>query len=154
MIKNDAEYKEARRRIDLDRQVAEEQRRALKEAGLSEEQVKRGMEPLLLFQQQLAGEMALYDNVLQRRLPRVRRLPQIGPLLVALRVANGITQRELAHRLGVSESAVCRDERSEYRGITLERAQRVLDALEESLSITVDNTTPATERYPATAAAG
>ena len=52
-----------------------------------------------------------------------------GQLLVALRVAQGISQRELAERLGVHESQVSRDERNEYHGVTLERAQRVLDAL-------------------------
>jgi len=40
-----------------------------------------------------------------------------------------VTQRELAKRLEVSESQVSRDERNEYHGITVDRAQRVLDAL-------------------------
>jgi transcriptional regulator with XRE-family HTH domain len=50
-------------------------------------------------------------------------------MLIAVRIAQGVTQRELAKRLGVHESQVSRDERNEYFGITLERAARVLDAL-------------------------
>src|SRR4029079_10758009 len=45
----------------------------------------------------------------------------------------GLTQRELAERLGISESLVPRDERNEYHGITVERAQRILDALGETV---------------------
>src|SRR2546421_13058436 len=37
----------------------------------------------------------------------------IGQLLIAARIANGMSQRELADRLGVSETQVSRDERNE-----------------------------------------
>src|SRR4051794_6941641 len=40
-------------------------------------------------------------------------LTQIGRLLIALRIAQGLTPRELAERLGISESLVSRDERNE-----------------------------------------
>jgi transcriptional regulator with XRE-family HTH domain len=49
--------------------------------------------------------------------------------LITSRIAQGLTQRELARRLDVHESQVSRDERNEYFGITLERAVKVLDAL-------------------------
>ncbi|MDP2661753.1 MAG: helix-turn-helix transcriptional regulator [Dehalococcoidia bacterium] len=61
--------------------------------------------------------------------PEINSLTQIGRLLIALRIGNGMSQHELAERLGVSESIVSRDERNEYHGITIERAQRILDAL-------------------------
>ena len=56
-------------------------------------------------------------------------LRAVGPLLITSRIAQGISQRELARRLGVHESQVSRDERNEYFGITLERAAKILDAL-------------------------
>ena len=43
--------------------------------------------------------------------------------------SKGFTQRQLAERLGVSETMVSRDERKEYHGITVDRARRALDAL-------------------------
>jgi DNA-binding XRE family transcriptional regulator len=46
----------------------------------------------------------------------------LGHLLITSRIAQGISQRELARRLGVHETQVSRDERNEYFGITLERA--------------------------------
>ena len=56
-------------------------------------------------------------------------LHELGRSLVALRIAAGTTQRELARRLGVDESQISRWERNEYHGITIERASAVLDAL-------------------------
>jgi ribosome-binding protein aMBF1 (putative translation factor) len=53
----------------------------------------------------------------------------VGHLLITSRIAQGISQRELARRLGVHETQVSRDERNEYFGITLERAAKILDAL-------------------------
>jgi transcriptional regulator with XRE-family HTH domain len=39
-----------------------------------------------------------------------RGSPNIGQLLISLRIAQGISQRELARRLNVHESQVSRDE--------------------------------------------
>ena len=49
----------------------------------------------------------------------------------------GISQRELARRLGVHETQVSRDERNEYFGITLERAAKILNVLNVRLRIQV-----------------
>jgi hypothetical protein len=43
-----------------------------------------------------------------------------------------MSHREIAQRLGAGEAQVSRDERNEYHGITIERAQRVLEAMGES----------------------
>lgn len=45
----------------------------------------------------------------------------------------GLGQRELAACLGVHEPQVSRDERNEYRSISVERAERILEALEVEL---------------------
>jgi len=149
MIRNEAEYQEAQRRVRQDREVADRQREALTEAGFAPEEVERGMEPLLSFQAQLAEEIEWYERVRRRDFPVIRRLTQVGQLLIALRIAGGLTQRELAERLGISESVVSRDERNEYHGITVERAQKVLDALHASISAQVDEGPPVEEPAPA-----
>ena len=59
----------------------------------------------------------------------IRPLPalaRIGLSLIALRIANGLTQRQLAERLGVNEAQVSKDE---YHGISVDRAQRIIDAM-------------------------
>ena len=143
MIRNEAEYQEALRRVRQDRDVAERQRGAFMKAGFAPDEVERGMEPLLSFQAQLVEEIEWYENVRRRNFPIIRRLTQVGQLLIALRIAGGLTQRELAERLGVSESVVSRDERNEYHGITVERAQKIVDALQASISAQVEEGPPA-----------
>lgn len=144
MIRSEAEYQEALRRLEQDREVAARQREALANEGFTPAEVEHGMEPLLSFQAQLAEEVEWYENVRRRNFAPLTRLTAIGRMLIALRIANGLTQRALAERLSVSEASVSRDERNEYHGITLERAQRVLDALNETVVAHVEE--PATAR--------
>jgi ribosome-binding protein aMBF1 (putative translation factor) len=96
------------------------------------------MQPLRSFQAQWTEEVEWAERVRRREFPAITRLTQIGRLLIALRIAQGLTQRELAQRLGVSVSLVSRDERNEYHGVTVERAQRILDALNETLTAHVE----------------
>ena len=69
---------------------------------------------------------------------QLENLRGFGNLLIALRIAKGVPQRELARRLGVHESQVCKDERSKYAGITLKGAIRILNALNVRLRTIVE----------------
>jgi DNA-binding XRE family transcriptional regulator len=129
MIRTEQEYKEALRRFKRDREVAAKQREELIAAGLTPEEVNTAMEPLLSFQAQLTEEITWYENVCRGHFAPTKRLTDLGRLLIAARISSGTSQRELAKLLGVSEPQVSRDERNEYHGITLERAQRIFDAL-------------------------
>ncbi len=60
----------------------------------------------------------------------------VSPLLDRLQ-ALGLTQRQLAEKLGVNESQVSRDERNEYPGVTLDRAARILKLWGVELRTTV-----------------
>jgi len=146
MIRNESEYQEALRRRAQDQEVCGRQREAFAQAGLQPDEVERAMEPVLSFNAQLEEEIAWYENVRRRNFPVIRRLTQIGQLLIALRIAHGLSQRQLADLLGVSEPVVSRDERNEYHGITVERAQRILDALNESTATVVEEQAVSPER--------
>jgi DNA-directed RNA polymerase specialized sigma subunit len=142
MIRNESEYQEALQRISGDQQVADRQRAALLDKGLSAPEVTAVMEPLLSFHAQLAQEVEWYENVRRRNFEVIDRLTSIGRLLIALRIANGLSQRELAGRLAVSEAVVSRDERNEYHGVSVERAQRILDAMHAVVSVRVEDSRP------------
>ncbi len=138
VIRSEAEYQDALRRLEQDREFAARQQAALVDHGLTREELARTMEPLLTFQAQLIEEIAAFEQARRGTLSPLSRLEDLGRLLIALRIARGWTQRQLATRLGVSEAAVSRDERNEYRGIRVERAQRVLDALRATITIEVE----------------
>ncbi len=129
MIRSEHEYREAVDRIDEEAGRLKQQEEKLVEMGLGPDEVKRAMDPMMSFHQQLKDEVETYERLRRGEFNELRNFEGMGQLLVALRIAQGISQRELADRLGVHESQVSRDERNEYHGITVERAQRVLDAL-------------------------
>lgn len=133
MIRNEREYQEALRRVKDDQDFIAEQRRTLEGLALSPDEVERAMGPALSFHAQLVEEVEWYERVRRRDLETIHSLTAIGRLLIAARIANGLTQQELAERLDVSAAQVSRDERNEYHGITVERAQLILDRLGERL---------------------
>jgi ribosome-binding protein aMBF1 (putative translation factor) len=142
MIRNESEYKEAVQRLAEEKKRLTEHRARLKEAGLSKEEIKRVIDPMESFHLQLQEEVESYERLKRQEFDEIYNLRGLGQLLIALRIAQGISQRELARRLGVHESQVSRDERNEYFGITLERAGKVLDALNVRLRTKVEIENP------------
>jgi len=138
MIRNEAEYKEAVARLAAERDRLAEHRGRLKEAGLSDEEVKRVIDPMETFHLQFVEEVESYERLKRREFEELENFRGMGHLLISLRIAQGISQRELAKRLGVHESQVSRDERNEYFGITLDRAMKVVEALNVRLRTKVE----------------
>ena len=138
MIRNETEYQEASARLAEERQRLSEHRNRLREAGLGEDEIKRVIDPMESFHLQLQEEVQSYERLRRGEFPELDNLRGLGHLLIALRIAQGMSQRELARKLGVHESQVSRDERNEYFGITLERANRVLEALNVRLHSRVE----------------
>ena len=145
MIHNEKEYAEAINRLTEENDRLSLYRKRLKEEGLSAEAVQRVVDPMESFHLQLKEEVESYERLKRREFDELDNFRGFGHMLISLRIAQGITQRELAKRLGVHESQVSRDERNEYFGITLERAMTVLTALHVRLRTTVEIETPPRE---------
>lgn len=129
MIRNEAEYQEAVHRFTEEKKRLAEHQERLAESGLSSAELKRALDPLRSFQAQLEEEVESYERLKRGDVDALLNLHGLGRSLVALRIARGISQRELAERLVVHESQVSRDERNDYHGVTVERATRILEAL-------------------------
>lgn len=129
MIRTDQEYQRALISLRKDSEAIEAQRTALRELGIEGEALERAMEPMLSFGLQLMEEVEVYERMKRGHLDVLHNLTSIGRWLIGIRIARGISQRDLAGRLNVSEAQVSRDERHEYAGISVERAQRILEAL-------------------------
>ncbi len=139
MIRSETEYKEAVARLKAERARIDEQRSKLQEMDLSEDQIKRVVDPMESFHLQLAEEVESYERLRRGEFGAFINLRAVGQLLIGLRIAQGLSQRDLAERLGTHESQVSRDERNEYHNITLDRASRILEALGVELKITVED---------------
>jgi DNA-binding XRE family transcriptional regulator len=139
VIRSESEYREAVTRIreEQDRITAYESHLREQEK-LPEEAIKLALAPIRSFHLQLAEEVQSYERLKRGEVQELQNLRGLGHLLIALRIARGLTQRQLADQLGVHETQVSRDERNEYHGITLERAAKVLDVLGIKIHIRVD----------------
>jgi ribosome-binding protein aMBF1 (putative translation factor) len=129
MIRNENEYREAVARLAEEKDRMKAQQAELKKMGLSSGEIKRAVDPIRSFHLQLEEEVRAYKRLKRGQFDELSDLRGVGQLLISLRIARGLTQRELAERLGVHESLISRDERNEYHGITIERAARILDSL-------------------------
>jgi len=138
MIRNENEYREAVERLTAEKERIAAQKAELEKTGLTPDEVKRVLDPMRSFHLQLQEEVESYERLKRGEFEEIRNLRGVGHLLIALRIARGLSQLQLAERLGVHESQVSRDERNEYHGITLDRATRVLDALGVELRSTVE----------------
>lgn len=138
MIRNEAEYQHASARLLEERNRLSEHRARLKETGLDDDEVKRVIDPIESFHLQLQEEVESYERLRRGEFDELVNLRGLGHLLISLRIAKGVSQRDLAKRLEVHESQISRDERNEYFGITLERAIKILDALNVRLHTKVE----------------
>jgi DNA-binding XRE family transcriptional regulator len=60
---------------------------------------------------------------------------EIARKIYDLRTKTGLTQRELAKRVGTSASAICRLEDADYEGHSLFMLKRIAEALDKRLEI-------------------
>ena len=88
---------------------------------------------------QLEEELREYDRLKsgELALPHVERLDQIAPFIARFRIAKGVSQTELARRLGVSKQVVSRYEESEYQTVAISRLQEILDAIGIKADVTL-----------------
>lgn len=129
MIRTESEYRRALEQLKNDATYIQRQREHLSSIGLKDEQLERAMQPAISFHEQLSEEVQAYEQMRRGELGTLSDLTQIGRWLVGVRIAKGLSQRELAERLGVSEAQISRDERNEYHGVTVERAQMILQRM-------------------------
>lgn len=129
MIKNERQYR-------ITKAKADEFAEALKELeqSPSSEQVhprlkKAQKEALRSQYEELLDELSAYDVLSECSaldLPSFDRLPHA---LIQARIAEGLTQKELAKRLGLKEQQIQRYEATEYASASWERIRAVLGAL-------------------------
>ena len=129
MIRTESEYRKTLERLEQNKTQIRSQRQHLEAQGFSTDQVERVLQPLLSFQAQLEEEVEIYDRLRRGELPTLYSLGDIGQWLIGVRISQGLSQKQLAERLNASEQQVSRDERNEYHGITVDRAQQILQTM-------------------------
>lgn len=140
MIRNERQYRITLRQRQalveaLDRLLDEHTDIISGERGPFDDQVQFRFE---LEQASLDGQIATLDVQLrdyevlragQVAVVRVDSLAELPDALVRARIGSGLTQRELAERLGLKEQQIQRYEAENYAGASLSRLQEVMRAL-------------------------
>jgi len=138
MIRSEKEYQKALNRIEEEQEIIERQREHFKEMGYSGEELERLMQPLKSFQNQLKEEVEAYEGMKRGNLGTLYEFNNIGRWLIGVRIALGLSQKEFAKELGVSEAQVSRDENNEYHGITVDKVQRILETFNVRFKAEID----------------
>jgi ribosome-binding protein aMBF1 (putative translation factor) len=81
--------------------------------------------------EELRAQLAEYEALRDGRIAvlELSSLAELPEALIRARIASGLTQKELAERLGLREQQVQRYEATRYAGANLARLQAVADAL-------------------------
>ncbi|MNT46640.1 helix-turn-helix protein [compost metagenome] len=138
MIKTEKEYLESKNRLDAEFKDLDAHAVKLKKAGLTKAQIKLALDPLVSFALQLQEEVEEYEKLKRGQFDTIENFNGIGRMLVALRIFKGLKQKDLAKKLDVTEAQVSRDERNEYHGASIEKIQKVLEALDVTLKSVIE----------------
>jgi len=134
MIRHEQAYHKAKKKLLEERSQLDQLVRSLKEEGLGQDAIDRTTGRMAERVEELERDVEHYEKARSGELAPITNLENLGQLIIGARIARGMTQSELARRLDVDPSQVSKDERFIYQGLTLERAQRLLDALGVELS--------------------
>jgi ribosome-binding protein aMBF1 (putative translation factor) len=73
----------------------------------------------------------------RRGKPKALGSKKIAPFVARIRIVKGITQAELARRLGVSKQVISRWEESDYQTVGAGKLQEILDAMGIRVRVTL-----------------
>ena len=134
MIKSDAQRERTLAQIEGFRRALSKLAEA--KPGKRSDAIRGSYEGMI---RQLEDELGEYDQLKsgELKLPKVDRLDEIAPFIVKLRIAKGISQTELANRLGVSKQVISRYEESDYQTVGIARLQEILDAIGVKTAVTL-----------------
>ncbi len=130
MIKNERQYKITRAKADELRVALAELEHATLPEGLAPEMRDLQAEALAGSLIDLETELADYDSLHDATLIEATGIGEFPTALIRARIARGLTQRELADRIGLAEQAIQRYEAGDYAGVSFARLVEIADALE------------------------
>lgn len=85
---------------------------------------------------ELEQEIAEYDCLKSGQITKfpIESLQDLPNVMIKARIAVGMTQKELAEKIGVQEQQIQRYEANNYRAVGFERVQEVMSALDIRIS--------------------
>jgi HTH-type transcriptional regulator / antitoxin HipB len=133
VIQNQHQYKVTNSKLkELEKSLAE---LANNPRDLSERLLQAEKAGLQIWIDRLKAEVDEYDRLRQGESEfKFSSLPELPIALIKARIAKGMTQKQLAEKIGVREQQIQRYESSHYGSASFDRVTEISEALEISLS--------------------
>jgi len=135
VIRTEDEYCVGLRRLEESRNAIAQAQAALQQQGLDAATIDMLLASMRALQRDVQDEVTAYEKARDFDFEQVP-FAGLGRLLIGLRIARHMSVSDLAEALGVDKGNVSRDEKNDYHGITRERIERILAALNVELLIT------------------
>jgi ribosome-binding protein aMBF1 (putative translation factor) len=132
MIKNERQYRITRAQVERFEQALARLEQARPEESQVHPKLKKAQEDALCSQlDDLRAEVDEYERLKagNRAVLEVASFDQLPRALIQARIASGLSQKELAARLGLREQQIQRYEATEYASASLSRVANVIRAL-------------------------
>lgn len=130
MIRTKREHEISLMKLKQNDETIAKQKALLENMNLTEAERDMILSPMLNFRNQLKKEIETYERIKARDWGLILSLADfhnMGKFLIALRIAFGLTQKELANLLNVTEAQISKDERNEYHGVSFEKVGHIME---------------------------
>jgi HTH-type transcriptional regulator / antitoxin HipB len=129
MIQNEHQYKVTQTKLrELEQSLIDLD---INSGNLSERLLQAEKKGLQVLIDRLGAGIVEYDNLKQQRTPiQIGSLDELAIGLIKARISTGMTQKELAAKIGVQEQQIQRYEENQYASASLARLTEIARALE------------------------
>jgi len=134
VIRTEDEYRVGLRRLEESKRAIADTYAALQQQGLDMATIDMLLASMRVLQRDVQDEAVAYEKARAFDFGQVP-FAGLGRLLIGLRVGRHMSVSDLAEALGVDKGNVSRDEKNDYCGITRDRIERILAALNVELMV-------------------
>ena len=141
MITNERQYKVTRTQAaKFEQAIKEFNELSLIEQGLDPLLIRAQRDALVSQLEDLQKEINKYEDLKSRKVTQLFATDpsELGQKLIEARIAQGLSQRELANRLGMKEQQIQRYEQERYASASLARLTKIWAALEVKFQFDLD----------------
>ena len=132
MIKNERQYKFTKTQVErFERTLAELRSRNPEDTGLHPLVAKAQEDAVSGQIVDLKEELQMYESMKAGTFPleQLEVVSELSRMLIGARIAQGISQKELAERIGLKEQQIQRYEATDYASASLGRIMEVVSGL-------------------------
>lgn len=128
MIKTEQQYRQACAQCGQGAEQLQKHVEALQVRGYADDEIACLTGPTAKMLAESRRAIDIYRRLKGKDVEALQELP-LNRQLIGLRIYQGISQSRLASILGITRGELAREERNEYRDVSLERYKEILNAM-------------------------